>query len=249
MLLILKMYKELTMSVLDSEIKNQAITTWLSWDAIGIERRITLIAQWSELLKLQHSLGLLPAQMVDFHITHAVALISSGDELPGPTGESNVLSTSGRGPFIIMSEAGYPLPAYIALLSCALIAGNSVIVSSLPEHEDIFNTLQQVCDYAGIDNPIIRVSDNKALEGLISHSYIAGLGMVGSETEVIRFNQLLANRAGQIGLIVAETDAEALPTVRDQRLVLRFITEKTLTINVTAVGGNATLIALGCGEQ
>jgi delta 1-pyrroline-5-carboxylate dehydrogenase len=237
------------MSALINEFKNKAITAWLSWDAIGIERRITLIEQWSELLKLQHSLGLFPAQMVAFHATHAVTLISEGDEMPGPTGESNVLSTAGRGPFIIMAEDNAPLTAYIALLSCALIAGNSVVVASLPEYEEIFSSLEQVCAFSGIETPVLKVADNKALEGLISHSVIAGMGFVGSEIATMRFNQLLANRDGQIGLIIAETDEEGLSTVRDQRLVLRFITEKTLTINVTAVGGNATLLALGCGDQ
>jgi len=237
------------MSVLLSELKEQAINTWLTWDAVGIEHRVTLIEQWSELLKLQHSLGLLPAQMVDFHALHATALISSGEEMPGPTGESNVLSTSGRGPFIIMAEENTPLTAFIALVSCALIAGNSVVVASLPEYDEIFSTLEQVCVFSDIETPVIKVTDNKALEDLISNPIIAGIGFVGSENEAIRFNRILANREGQIGLIVAETEVEALHTVRDQRLVLRFITEKTLTINVTAVGGNATLLALGCGEQ
>ena len=231
------------------DITTKATSAWLAWNAIEIERRITLIAQWSELLKLQHSLGLLPAQMVDFHTQHADPLISSGEDMPGPTGESNVLSTSGRGPFIIMAEPEAPITAYIALLSCALVAGNSVVIASLPEYDDIWSTLEQVCDFTGIETPIIKVTDNSALERMVSDAAIAGVGFVGSESEAIRLNRVLANREGQIGLFIAETDISGLQTVRDQSLVLRFITEKTLTINVTAVGGNATLLALGCGEQ
>jgi len=227
----------------------QATSAWLTWNAIDIDQRITLIGQWSELLKLQHSLGLLPAQMVDFHTQHAVSFISSGEEMPGPTGESNVLSTSGRGPFVIMAEQDTPVTAFIALLSCALVAGNSVVMASLPEYEDILSTLQQVCAFSDIEMPVVAVKDVAALENIIIDPAIAGVGFVGSEAEAIRLNRVLANRDGQIALLIVETDLEGLQMVRDQSLVLRFITEKTLTTNVTAVGGNATLLALGCGDQ
>jgi len=227
----------------------QATSAWLSWNAIDIEQRVSLISQWSELLKLQHSLGLLPGQMVDFHSQHAEPLISSGEEMPGPTGESNVLSTSGRGPFVIIAEADTPITAFIALLSCALVAGNSVVIAALPEYQDIINTLTQTCRFSDVEMPVLTLDDRAQLDNLIKEPAIAGVGFVGSEQEAINVNRVLANRDGQIGLLVAETDLQGLQLVRDQSLVLRFITEKTLTTNVTAVGGNATLLALGCGEQ
>ena len=231
-----------------TSVIKKATSAWLTWNAIEIEQRITLISQWSELLKLQHSLGLLPGQMVDFHSLHAVPLISSGEEMPGPTGESNVLSTSGRGPFVIMAKQDAPIEAFIALVSCALVAGNSVVMAALPEHEDIISTLEQVCTFSDIEMPIVAVKDNSELENVIINPAIAGVGYVGSEAEAIRLNRVLAERDGQIALLIVETDLEGLEMVRDQSLVLRFITEKTLTTNVTAVGGNATLLALGCGE-
>ncbi|MEL0657757.1 hypothetical protein V6255_01290 [Psychromonas arctica] len=231
-----------------TSVIEKATSAWLTWNAIEIEQRITLISQWSELLKLQHSLGLLPGQMVDFHSLHAVPLISSGEEMPGPTGESNVLSTSGRGPFVIMAEQDAPIEAFIALVSCALVAGNSVVMAALPEHKDIISTLEQVCTFSDIEMPIIAVENLVSLEKVIVDPAIAGVGFVGSEAEAIRLNRELAERDGQIALLIVETDLEGLEMVRDQSLVLRFITEKTLTTNVTAVGGNATLLALGCGE-
>ena len=231
-----------------TSVIKKATSAWLTWNAIEIEQRITLISQWSELLKLQHSLGLLPGQMVDFHSLHAVPLISSGEEMPGPTGESNVLSTAGRGPFVIMAKQDAPIEAFIALVSCALVAGNSVVMAALPEHEDIISTLEQVCIFSDIDMPIVAVKDSSELENIIINPAIAGVGYVGSEAEAIRLNRVLAERDGQIALLIVETDLEGLEMVRDQSLVLRFITEKTLTTNVTAVGGNATLLALGCGE-
>ena len=222
---------------------------WLAWNAIDIEQRIELIGQWSELLKLQHSLGLLPAQMVDFHSQHAEPLVSMGEEMPGPTGESNVLSTSGRGPFAIIASPNTPITAFIALLSCALVGGNSVIVAALPQYQDILNTLQQACVFSNIDMPVLTVESDELLTRMTTDSAIAGVGFVGSEAEAINLNRALAGREGQIAAFISETDCDGLTTVRDQHLVLRFITEKTLTTNVTAVGGNTTLLALGNGES
>ncbi|MCO4788283.1 1-pyrroline-5-carboxylate dehydrogenase, partial [Vibrio cholerae] len=45
--------------------------------------------------------------------------------------------------------------------------------------------------------------------------------------------------------LVSETDLLTLPVAHDPHLSLRFITERTRTINITAVGGNATLLELG----
>ncbi|MEL0628575.1 hypothetical protein [Psychromonas aquatilis] len=227
---------------------DKAVSAWLTWNDIEIDERLELINQWSELLKLQHSLGLLPAQMVDFHAEHAPPLLSMGEEMPGPTGESNVLSTAGRGPFVIIAEPDASINGFIALLSCALIAGNSVIVAPLPEHQDIISTLQQVCDFSDVVMPLLTEDADKLRNEIIKDGAVAGVGFVGTQVEAMEINRTLANREGQIAAFIAETDPDELTTVRDQQLVLRFITEKTLTTNVTAVGGNATLLALGCGD-
>ncbi len=74
---------------------------------------------------------------------------------------------------------------------------------------------------------------------------IRNFAFVGSEQDVLGYNKKLALRSGAITALVSETDLEALPQSQDPKLVLRFITERTRTINITAVGGNATLLELG----
>ncbi len=99
---------------------------------------------------------------------------------------------------------------------------------------------------AGIKHTIIVNTEQHAL---ITEPVVAGFVFMGSVDETISINRLLANRNGQIAQLISETDLEELPTLTDNYLLFRFITEKTQTINVTAVGGNATLLALGCGNQ
>lgn len=71
------------------------------------------------------------------------------------------------------------------------------------------------------------------------------VGYVGNPSVEATLNRQLAKRTGAIVSLVSETDLLTLPVAHDPHLSLRFITERTRTINITAVGGNATLLELG----
>jgi len=240
---------EVAPNVSDLRVINQAADAWLPWNAIGVEERLAVLEQWSALLKLQPDLDLLASQVIEYHCQQATKLIAQPLNMPGPTGESNILSTSGRGVFLIMAEENSSVIAFSALLSCALVAGNSVIVTDTEEHKSLFSVLQQACDLSAVAMPVCFVKENKMLENLLDDDAVAGVGYVGDEQKVIELNRTIADRTGQIATFITETDLLQLETSRDQNLVLRFITEKTLSTNVTAVGGNATLLALGCGDE
>lgn len=240
---------EIAPNVSDLRVINQAADAWLPWNAIGVEERLTVLEQWSSLLKFQQDIDLLTSQVIEYHCQQASTLIATPLNMPGPTGESNILSTSGRGVFLIMAEAHSSVIAFSALLSCALVGGNSVIVTECEEHKILFDILQQACDLSAVAMPVCFVSDNKALEDLLDDDVVAGVGYVGNEQKIIELNRIIADRTGQIATFITESDLLQLETSRDQHLVLRFITEKTLSTNVTAVGGNATLLALGCGDE
>ena len=233
----------------DDNVLNQATVAWLTWNTIDVKQRIEILDQWSTLIKLQPNLGVLPSQIIDYHNQQATTLIADEQVMPGPTGESNVLSASGRGVFILMAEEETPITAFIGLLNCALVAGNSVIIKDLPEYDIVFDTLQQACHLAGVAMPVFKVEEQVQLMEFINDPTIAGLAYVGNQDKVIELNRALAARDGQIALFIFEIDLEQLEAIRDQHLVLRFITEKTLTTNITAVGGNATLLALGNGDE
>ncbi|MFA0070912.1 1-pyrroline-5-carboxylate dehydrogenase, partial [Vibrio breoganii] len=67
----------------------------------------------------------------------------------------------------------------------------------------------------------------------------------GNSQTAQAINLQLAKRDGAIVGLVAETDLATMNVANDPHLSLRFITERTRTINITAVGGNATLLELG----
>ena len=71
------------------------------------------------------------------------------------------------------------------------------------------------------------------------------VGYVGNPATEHNINLQLAKREGAICQLVSETDLSTMQIAHDPLLSLRFITERTRTINITAVGGNATLLELG----
>lgn len=70
---------------------------------------------------------------------------------------------------------------------------------------------------------------------------IDGVVYCGPKDEIIALNQKLANRAGSIILRFFISDANRTPLPED---IHYFVTEKTVTINTAAIGGNAELLGL-----
>lgn len=230
------------------QLVERATASWLIWSAVSTQQRVELLSKWSELLSQQRNLDLMPSKIVDFHNQQALTLIAEPQIMPGPTGESNTLKSYGRGVFVIMADDNVPETVFVALICCALVSGNSLIIAEHPKFNEIITSLECVFSLSTMEEPVIQIVNKESIESLILVPSISGMAYAGNQAEAIRLNGLLAQREGQIAQFITETDLQGLETVRDQCLVLRFITEKTETINVTAVGGNASLLALGSGD-
>jgi len=238
--------------VLDSnvltELVEQATSSWLQWSRVTIERRIELLRKWNKLLSQQKSSDLMPFHMVDFHLQQAAMLIAEPKVMPGPTGESNILTSLGRGSFVVMADEDVPETAFVAMICSALAAGNSLLIAENPRFYEMLESLSCIFSLSELEYPVVQWVNKGHIDNLLLDPRIAGMAYVGNQAEAIRLNACLAQREGQIAQFVNETDLTGLTTVSDPCLVFRFITEKTQTINVTAVGGNASLLALGTGD-
>lgn len=228
---------------------DNALKVWPSWNELELNQRGQLLQEWATSFEEQSTIDELATKMVNYQVKQASALISETIEMPGPTGEVNQLSTSGRGIFVIAAHQEVSITAIVGLMSAALIAGNTVILSLSEQQHAIATQLCTSLHQLGVDTAIASVIEHSELIPLIKSPSIAGVALIGNNTEVIEMNQCLASRQGQIAQLITETDCQNLPTLTDNYLLFRFITEKTQTVNITAVGGNATLLALGCGDQ
>ncbi len=141
--------------------------------------------------------------------------------LPGPTGERNQLSMHGRGVFVCISPWNFPVAIFLAQVTAALAAGNTVIAKPAEQTSIIGHRVISLLHEAGIPGAVLHLlpGDGRIGHAAVSDPRIAGVAFTGS-TEVARsINQTLAEREGPIATLIAETggqnamivDSSALP--------------------------------------
>jgi delta 1-pyrroline-5-carboxylate dehydrogenase len=225
---------------------NTALAEWEEWNGLGVANRNAIILRWAEFVAPESSLGVMAEKMIKFQSHNALALLKD-ELLPGPTGETNELYSSGRGMFVISADKHAPISAIVAQMAAALLAGNCIFIVLVPEQAKLTKVMIRTLLAAGVPDTVVQWCNYQPLETVIKTNFIAGLAYVGNMPTTRVLNRQLAARHGQLVQFVAETDLDKLSTVTDSHYILRFITERTRTINITAVGGNATLLELGSG--
>ncbi|PVE26002.1 bifunctional proline dehydrogenase/L-glutamate gamma-semialdehyde dehydrogenase [Microvirga sp. KLBC 81] len=163
-------------------------------------------------------------EAVDFCRYYAVqgrTLFGSGEPMPGPTGESNVLRLRGRGVFVAISPWNFPLAIFLGQVSAALMAGNTVVAKPAEQTPLIADMAVRILHEAGVSKTALHLvpGDGRVGGRLVEHKDVAGVVFTGS-TEVARIiNRTLAGKDAAIVPLIAETgginamivDATALP--------------------------------------
>ncbi|MBF9003417.1 MULTISPECIES: 1-pyrroline-5-carboxylate dehydrogenase [Vibrio] len=214
---------------------------WENWNLTGFEYKKECL---TSLVKNIESQAPNLANVLSYQLQRACDSLSQSYEMVGPTGETNELYTAGRGvALLVQQETGEKAQqAIVAFLGAALAAGNSVIVCS--DDSELFTILNSAFEQSLLPANLLLTAPLDTYQSLLEDD-VRSVGLVGTSSMELTLNRRLSERTGAIVSLVSETDLQALPIAHDPFLVLRFITERTRTINITAVGGNATLLELG----
>ncbi len=220
---------------------SDAYSAWENWNLTDFNSRCECLLAFKNALVESSNIA---ASVANYHIEHAASLLADSHQLVGPTGETNELYTAGRGVALIIQDDHSETAqlAVIAQVTTALIAGNGVILCS--DDTALATMLEKAFVQSTIPTNLIQFASNDAYQQLLE-SDIRVLGYVGTPKVEAQLNRQLAKRHGAIVSLVSETDTINTPVALDPHLSLRFITERTRTINITAVGGNTTLLELG----
>jgi RHH-type proline utilization regulon transcriptional repressor/proline dehydrogenase/delta 1-pyrroline-5-carboxylate dehydrogenase len=143
-------------------------------------------------------------------------------ELPGPTGERNVLRMEGRGAWVCIAPWNFPLAIFLGQVSAALVAGNTVIAKPAPQTPQIAAFAVGLAHGAGIpeDALILAAGGPEMGAALTEDVRIAGVAFTGSTLTAKRIARtLLADDDRPIVPLIAETgginamivDSTALP--------------------------------------
>jgi RHH-type proline utilization regulon transcriptional repressor/proline dehydrogenase/delta 1-pyrroline-5-carboxylate dehydrogenase len=225
-----------------SEIMQHAVESENEWRLSEINSRISAVRQ---LLATLSAVGIVEELADDLDSTLAAArsqLISierhlkKPTVLPGPTGESNVLYLEPRGILVCFADKDVDFEYWTLSIVTALATGNVVIsvVSELFYAEALEFRQQFIA--TGAPAGVFQVAKLQHLEALLSEDKLAGV-VIDSQSE--RSTYMVEKLAQRSGAILPVITAEY-----NDHLIQRLLTEKTVSIDITASGGNTSLMTL-----
>jgi len=143
-------------------------------------------------------------------------------ELPGPTGERNVLRMEGRGAWVCIAPWNFPLAIFLGQVSAALAAGTSVVAKPASQTPEIAAYAVGLAHAAGVpEDALVLAAGRRDLgQKLMEDVRIAGVAFTGSTaTAKTIARTLIADDHRDIIPLIAETgginamivDSTALP--------------------------------------
>ena len=236
-----------------SEAMSIASRGQAAWDAKPAHERAACLERAAQMLEERRSVFLrllvkeagktLPdavaelREAIDFCRYYAARgreLFGQPQELPGPTGERNLLSLQGRGVFVCISPWNFPLAIFTGQVVAALMAGNAVVAKPAPATPLVAHAMTRLLHDAGVPVDVLHLTpaDGPPFGKVaFNHPALAGVAFTGSTATATTINRALANRDGAILPLIAETggvnamvvDATALPEqVVDDAIVSAF---------------------------
>ncbi|MCP1336366.1 bifunctional proline dehydrogenase/L-glutamate gamma-semialdehyde dehydrogenase PutA [Futiania mangrovi] len=156
--------------------------------------------------------------------------LGPAEPLPGPTGESNHLTLHGRGLALCLGGGAEPVGALLTQALMALAAGNAVAVPAGEGGARLAAALRKGGVPAGVI-AAVAIDDPAETAGTMPR-----LGLVALEGE--------GGEVGGVRAALAAREGVRVAFVSLSEGVERFATERVVSIDTTASGGNATLLTL-----
>ncbi|MDO6611342.1 bifunctional proline dehydrogenase/L-glutamate gamma-semialdehyde dehydrogenase PutA [Shewanella sp. 1_MG-2023] len=180
---------------------------------------------------LNYTLKVSRDQLIDIE-----KLLKKPKVLPGPTGESNILYLENRGNIICFADENVSFHFWVLSIVTALATGNTVITVVSDLYHDEALVFRDKLIATGADKDIFQVARHRHLPTLLAHPKLSGVVIDGNCDRKHYISEKLAERQGAI-----------LPVISSEyfdNLILRLLTEKTVSIDITASGGNTSLMTL-----
>ncbi|MCR8913442.1 bifunctional proline dehydrogenase/L-glutamate gamma-semialdehyde dehydrogenase PutA [Marinobacter panjinensis] len=149
-------------------------------------------------------------------------LDAHAEEMPGPTGESNILTNHARGTVLCL---GPDKETAIEQMTMALAQGNKAVVIAL----GIKHTLDRAA-MAGL--PVVGVEGRLEPDAVEKVNGFEAVVSCAKPSLLKPYRQALMKRDGAL-----------LPLITEHKLDQRYVIERHLCVDTTAAGGNASLIA------
>ncbi|RYF32966.1 MAG: L-glutamate gamma-semialdehyde dehydrogenase [Comamonadaceae bacterium] len=142
--------------------------------------------------------------------------------LPGPTGESNELRLTARGPWVCISPWNFPLAIFVGQIAAALATGNTVLAKPAEQTPAVALEAVKLLHAAGVPADALQLLHGPGETvgaALVAAPGVAGVVFTGSTQVAKIIHRALAAKDGPIVPLIAETgginamlvDSSALP--------------------------------------
>ena len=142
--------------------------------------------------------------------------------LPGPTGETNTLRLTARGPWVCISPWNFPLAIFTGQVAAALATGNTVLAKPAEQTPAIAQEAVRLLHAAGVPADALQLLHGPGETvgaALVAAPQVAGVVFTGSTQVAKIIQRALAAKDGPIVPLIAETgginamlvDSTALP--------------------------------------
>ncbi len=193
-------------------------------------------------------------QLISYYCLQARNEFAHPKLLPGPTGEIDEISLKGRGVAVSICSSDDSVIRFVGQAVAALLAGNTVVAKAAYTGNLVAYTMVKLMLKSGVNPKVIQLITGDAEEitsALLFNSKVALVAFSGNTDAVKQVHQALALRRGGIIPFVAESVEKvdhhstklAIETASPLYL-RRFVVEKTVSVDTTASGGNASLMSL-----
>lgn len=178
------------------------------------------------------------------HLLKAAPKLDDVQRMTGATGESNELYVTARGKTMVYGGDSAKAMAVLGQLIAALLTGNEVILHC-PSQKEMCAEAAKILYSAGVSADVLSVANDSQTSTLLHIDRLAQVAVAGSRAQAQAISQQLASTDGILTQVIAVTDMEEFFEMLSPDYLYRFVTERVMTINTTAIGGNASLLELG----
>ncbi|WP_100643741.1 bifunctional proline dehydrogenase/L-glutamate gamma-semialdehyde dehydrogenase PutA [Alteromonas facilis] len=163
-------------------------------------------------------------------------MLKKHTQLPGPTGEFNELRLEPRGVILGYGDTSVTFEYWVLSLVTALATGNTLVAVVSDAFYAEIEAIKGYLVDAGAPESILQIARTQHLTQLLAHPELNAVVVDSQNNHNEFFCSQLAKREGPI-----------LPVITSEymdNLIIRLMTEKTVSIDTTASGGNTSLMTL-----
>ena len=217
---------DVTSSVTPAQAVGLALAAYPAWAQTPVDARADCLDRLADLLEINRSrLMAIAVQEAGKTIPDALSEVREAIdfcryyaargrvdlapiELPGPTGERNVLRHEGRGVWVAIAPWNFPLAIFLGQIAAALVAGNTVVAKPAPQTPAIGSLAVALAHEAGVPEDVLQIviGASDAGAALTADTRIAGVVFTGSvPTAKAIARNLLADDHRPLVPLIAET--------------------------------------------